>query len=98
MSVAETIQRKLESALAPCYLTVKDESHLHAGHASAPEGGQSHFRIKAVSEKFKGLPQVARHRLVNEALRDELTGPVHALTMQTLTPEEAESRQARGEF
>ena len=89
MSVAEIIHEKITSALSPTQLDVKDESHLHKGHAGAPEGGESHFRIMIVAEAFEGLSRVARQRCVNDILRDELNGPIHALAMKTLTPEEA---------
>lgn len=89
MRVSESIQQKLTSALSPQRLEVVDESHLHAGHAGAREGGQSHFRLVIVSSSFEGLSRVARQRLVNDLLREELSGPVHALAMKTLTPQEA---------
>lgn len=89
MPVADTIRHKITERLAPQELEVKDESHLHAGHAGAREGGESHFRIKVVSTEFEGLNPVARQRLINDILRVELAGPIHALAMKTLTPEEA---------
>ena len=92
MPVSEIIRQKITERLAPEELEVKDESHLHAGHAGAPEGGESHFRIKVVSNKFEGLNPVARQRLINDILRAELAGPVHALAMKTLTPEEATAK------
>ncbi len=89
MSVAQSIRTKLSEALKPETLRVEDESHLHAGHAGAREGGESHFRIYVVAGAFEGLSRVARQRLVNDVLREELGGPVHALAMKTLTPDEA---------
>lgn len=89
MSVAQSIRTKLSEALEPETLRVEDESHLHAGHAGAREGGESHFRIYVVAGAFEGLSRVARQRLVNDVLREELGGPVHALAMKTLTPDEA---------
>ncbi|WDI30882.1 BolA family transcriptional regulator [Hyphococcus flavus] len=89
MQVAEIIRKKLTVALEPDQLDVIDESHLHAGHAGAREGGQSHFRLLVVSGAFEGLSRVARQRLVNDVLREELSGPIHALAMKTMTPEEA---------
>jgi len=91
MSVAKTIQRKITDRLSPAKLEVKDESHLHAGHAGAREGGESHFRLLVVCEQFEGLSRVARQRLINDILREELAGPIHALAMKTLTPDEAAS-------
>ena len=94
MSVAETIRTKLENAFSPQHIEVKDESHLHAGHAGAREGGESHFRILLVTAAFEGLSRVSRQRAVNEVLKAELAGPVHALAMKTLTPEEFEAGNA----
>ncbi|WP_343685047.1 BolA family protein [Asticcacaulis sp.] len=85
----ETIETKLTAAFAPLRLEVTDDSDKHKGHSGAREGGESHFSVLIVSEAFRGQSRVARQRAVNAALREELTGPVHALSMQTLTPEEA---------
>ncbi|MFN3960868.1 MAG: BolA family protein [Parvularculaceae bacterium] len=88
MSLAETIRAKLVAALDPVRLVIKDESHLHAGHAGARQGGESHFRVLVVSRAFEGLSPVMRQRAVNAALKQELAGPVHALALKTLTPAE----------
>lgn len=82
------ITGKLQVALAPIHLEVFNESHLHG----RPEGSESHFRVLVVSEAFVGKSLVAQHRLVHEALREELHQAVHALTLKTMTP--AEWRQA----
>ena len=89
MSVAETIKQKITDKLSPSILEVTDESHLHAGHAGAREGGESHFRLLVVSDQFEGLTRVARQRIINDILREELAGPIHALAMKTLTTAEA---------
>ena len=91
MSVAEIIQQKINARLSPEVLEVTDESHLHAGHAGAREGGESHFRILVVSDQFEGVSRIARQRMINDILREELDGPIHALAMKTLTPAEAAS-------
>ena len=89
MTVAETIRAKLARAFAAAAIEVKDESHLHHGHAGARPGGESHFRVTIVSPAFEGLSRVARQRAVNDVLSAELAGPVHALAMKVLTPDEA---------
>lgn len=86
MSVAETIKNKLEAALSPAELEIEDQSYLHKGHAGAPAGGESHFRVRIVSAAFEGKTRLQRHKMVNEILAEELAGPVHALTMVTDTP------------
>ena len=89
MSVATTIETKLDAAFRPLELQIVDQSHLHAGHAGAREGGESHFRVRVVSELFEGMSRVERQRKVNAALRAELDGPVHALSIEALAPSEA---------
>ena len=90
MRVAQIIETKLTEALRPTALVVTDESHRHAGHAGAREGGESHFHIDIVSADFAGKSRVARQRRVYEVLTEELKGQVHALSMVTRTPEEAQ--------
>jgi BolA protein len=89
MTAESRMREKLMVALEPTRLDIVNESELHAGHRSSPGTGESHFRIVIVSPKFDGLPRVARHRLVNSVLEDELKGPVHALALATFAPNEA---------
>jgi len=92
MHVAAAIREKLTAAFAPAELEVSDESARHAGHAGATRGdgsqGETHFQVRIVSAAFDGLPRVARQRLVHAALKDELAGPVHALSLTLLAPAE----------
>jgi BolA protein len=86
MSVEDQIREKLTRAFAPVSLDVVNESHHHAGHASSPGTGESHFRIKVVSEAFAGKSRLERHRMVNAVLAEELSGKIHALAVTALTP------------
>lgn len=83
----ERIRTRLQS-LAPTTLLIEDESALHAGHEGAKSGG-GHYRLRVVSESFRGLPRVARHRLVYHALHDLMKREIHALALTLLAPEEA---------
>ena len=89
MSVAATITDKLTAAFRPERLEVIDQSHLHAGHAGARPGGETHFAVVIVAEAFAGKSRVERQRLIYAALADELAGPVHALSLRALTRAEA---------
>ncbi|UZD53642.1 BolA family protein [Caldimonas aquatica] len=84
---AQQIEAALREALAPVQLSVQDDSHLHAGHAGAKEG--RHFSVRIVSARFAGLPRVARHRLVYDALGRLIPQGIHALAIQAHTPDEA---------
>jgi BolA protein len=91
--VAAIIRQKLQHAFAPQQLVLEDDSWKHAGHhheggIDARDGGESHFQLLIVSSAFEGQSRVARQRAVNAVLRDELAGPVHALSIQARTPAE----------
>jgi BolA protein len=83
---AQRLRERLQSRFAPAQLTVQDESHLHAGHAGAASG-QSHFRIRIVSEAFRGISPLGRHRLVYAAVDDLLKSDIHALAIEALPPD-----------
>ncbi|MCC5997127.1 MAG: BolA family transcriptional regulator [Oceanicaulis sp.] len=87
-TIAQQIEAALEIAFAPDHLAVIDDSHLHAGHAGARPGGESHFTVEIVAGAFEGQSRVARHRLVNNALAALLAGPVHALVIKAKAPGE----------
>lgn len=87
---ASRIEAKLTEALNPLVLTIKDVSHRHAGHAGADPAGETHFDVTIVTDHFSGLGRVARQRLVYDLLQAELAERVHALSIKTLTPAEAE--------
>ncbi|VAW65126.1 Cell division protein BolA [hydrothermal vent metagenome] len=84
MSVEDDITEKLQALLAPLYLQISNESHMH----NVPPGAESHFKVVAVSDTFNGKMLVARHRLINKALAEELEGPIHALSLHTMTADE----------
>ena len=87
-AIIDAIQDKLTAAFQPTRLEVVDDSHRHAGHAGAREGGESHFNVTIESPAFTGTARVARQRMVYRALAEELAGPVHALSVKALAPGE----------
>jgi BolA protein len=80
-----TIEQLLEAAFAPSELLVKDQSHLHAGHAGAQEG-KGHFEVKIVSDRFAGQSRIARHRMVYDALGSFIDSDIHALKIIAVSP------------
>lgn len=79
------IRERLETALSPESLEIIDESHKHAGHASA--GGAGHFIVNIVSKAFEGKSPIQRHRMVFDAVGDLMQSEVHALSIQADTPQ-----------
>ncbi len=87
---AARIRAAIARRIAPAEILIEDESALHLGHAGAREGG--HFRVRVVSEQFRGLTRVARHRMVYEALSELMGRGIHALAVDARVPEEAECK------
>ncbi len=83
MNTQAVIEHKL-GALHPQFLRVENESHRH----NVPPGSESHFKVTVVSPQFNDKTLLARHRLINEILSDELSGGVHALALHIMTPDE----------
>jgi BolA protein len=84
----EQIRARLQEALHTAHVEVADDSHLHVGHAGARDG-KGHFRVRVVSEDFRGLRSVQRHQLVYRSLGSLMQTDIHALGVTALTPEEA---------
>ncbi|MGH8225332.1 MAG: BolA family protein [Gammaproteobacteria bacterium] len=80
------IERRLSERLAASEVTLSDDGARHVGHAQA--AGRFHLKLRIVSARFAGLAPVARHRLVYDALAEELAGPIHALNINALAPGE----------
>ena len=88
MARLNDIRRKLNEAFAPEALAVEDESERHRGHAGWREGGETHFRLRIVSDAFRGKSRVERHRMVNAALAEEFERGLHALAVEARAPGE----------
>lgn len=88
MSAEARMREHLMIALEPIRLDVVNDSDKHAGHRSSPGTGESHFTVIVVSPLFEGKSRVERHRLVNDALADELQRGLHALAIKAYAPGE----------
>jgi acid stress-induced BolA-like protein IbaG/YrbA len=50
-----------------------------------------HFEATVIAAAFAGKLPLARHRMVYATLGERMGGEIHALSLKTLTPEEARS-------
>jgi BolA protein len=83
--VMASIRDKLTKALNPVHLHVINESHMH----NVPVNSETHFKVVVVSNQFDTVKTpLQRHRLVNSILKQELEGPVHALSIVAKTPKQ----------
>jgi len=88
-SVEAEVENILRKRFNPIQLVIIDESHMHAGHSGAPNGGESHFRITITAHEFANLSRLERQRRIHEALHKLLQGPIHALSIKASAPSEA---------
>lgn len=80
----EMIRSRLQEAFAPISLQIHDDSHQHAGHASA--GGAGHFRVEIVAESFRDKKTIECHRMVFAAVKDIMHTEIHALGIDASAP------------
>ena len=83
MASAESVRAALDAGFSPTHLVVVDDSG----------GCGAKFSVTIVSARFDGIPLLARHRLVNETLKQEMQS-IHALSIKALTPAQYEAQQA----
>ena len=85
---SETIEllRQRLALLQPETVVIVDDSHRHAGHAGARDGG--HYDLQIVAEAFAGKNTVARHRMIYDAAGDLMRGQIHALSIRAEVPGE----------
>ena len=86
--VAILLRERL-ACLDPQRVELIDDSAKHAGHAGARNSG-GHYRLLIVAECFRGKSTLARHRLVYDALGELMRSRIHALSIRSLTPDEAQ--------
>jgi stress-induced morphogen len=81
---AETIRSRILTALPDAEVAVRDST-----------GGGDHYAATVVTPAFAGKMLIDRHRLVYAALGEAMKGDIHALALETLTPQERQERDAR---
>jgi BolA protein len=91
VTVQSDIETKLAQNIHAKHLEVINESSNH----NVPPGSESHFKVVLVSPDFDGKNLLARHRMVNAVLAEELQGKIHALALHTYT--EQEWKESKGD-
>jgi len=81
------IRDRLQAALQPTSLSVRDDSALHVGHPGARDGA-GHFAVEIESPLFAGLSRIRRHQLVYAAVEDMIPVEIHALSIKAKAPGE----------
>eukprot|EP00126_Sphaerothecum_destruens_P004149 Sdes_comp18024_c0_seq1m7335 len=88
-AVYQQIEQKLVREFSPVHLEILNESFMH----NVPKGSETHFKLIIVSPKFESLNMLARHRAVQKLLAEEFSRGLHALSLNTFTPEQWEQQR-----
>lgn len=80
-TIEQTIVARITAELDPVEVTLRDMT-----------GTRDHWEAVIISPNFEGVRLIARQQKVYKALGELMLGPIHAFTMQTVTPKEAEER------
>lgn len=74
---AGTIERLIKQALPDAQISIDDL-----------RGDGDHYAAHVVSAAFRGKTRVQQHQMVYQALQGRMGGELHALALQTATPED----------
>ncbi|MFZ1095361.1 MAG: BolA family transcriptional regulator [Xanthobacteraceae bacterium] len=74
---ASDIERLIKGRIPDAEVTIRDLA-----------GDGDHYAATVLSETFRGKSRVQQHQIVYEALKEEMGGKLHALALQTGTPEQ----------
>ena len=73
---AGEIERLIKARIPDAEVTIRDLV-----------GDGDHYAATVIAASFRGKSRVQQHQLVYQALRGEMGGKLHALALQTGTPE-----------
>jgi stress-induced morphogen len=74
--IASDIERLIKTRIPDAVVTIRDLA-----------GDGDHYAATVIAESFRGKSRVQQHQLVYEALKAEMAGALHALALQTGTPD-----------
>ena len=86
--VATEMLKRLDSALSPSRIHLRDDSEKHRGHGGYNPAGESHFTLEIESADFAGKSRIERQRMIYRALGDLMHERVHALSIRATAPGE----------
>ena len=90
-----TIKRTLQEKIGATIVEIEDRSDLHKHHEGRKNApvGSGHYDAIIVAASFVGKTMMQQHRMVYEALADQMQTTIHALSLKTYTPEQWQKEQ-----
>lgn len=79
MELIQKVKIKLEESFNGAQIQLYDDSADHAGHGASG----AHLRVEISYKGFADKSLIEQHRMVNEVLKEELKGEIHALQIKT---------------
>ncbi len=73
----EEVVAKIEDSIEDAEVQIQDLT-----------GTRDHYQVVVVSPEFEDKTRIKQHRLVYDALEEEMMGPIHALKLETRTPDD----------
>ncbi|EJF59221.1 bola-like protein, partial [Dichomitus squalens LYAD-421 SS1] len=81
---ATDLENAIRAAIPVVHLEIEDTSN----------GCGENYEVFVVSPAFEGKNTLARHRFINEVLKDQIA-QMHAFSQKTLTPKQYEAQLAQ---
>tara|TARA_B100000959_G_C14969439_1_gene619074 strand:- start:956 stop:1216 length:261 start_codon:yes stop_codon:yes gene_type:complete len=85
MIISNKIEKIIVNTFDVSSIEIIDETHKHRGH---PQSSGGHFKLIMISNDFKGLSLIERHRMIYKALDSMMKKEIHALSIHVKTTEE----------
>ena len=80
--------------MTPADISQQIESALPGATVRVISDDNVHFTALVIAVQFAGMRTLQRHQLVYRALGDSMGGEIHALSLETPTPDEWAGRNA----
>jgi BolA protein len=85
-TIKSTLQEKIGATIIE--ITDRSEQHKHHQERMKASAGSGHYDAVIVAESFAGKTMMQQHRMVYEALADQMQTTIHALALKTYTLEQ----------
>ena len=82
-SIESTINKIINESYNPLYIELVNESFMH----NVPRGSESHFKLVVVSDIFKNMTLVQRHKHIYSSLKTTMNN-IHALSINAFDIDE----------
>jgi stress-induced morphogen len=86
-SIIGSIRSKLCNSFPDGLIEITDNSPEHASHLSDTKAFTTHVKVRIISDRFKGVSILDRHKQVYEILKSEILH-LHAITIDAKTPDQ----------